>query len=351
MSGTKDYEFVVETSHKPRLDKFLAEKDIDITRSQLQRLIHEGNITINGDSCRPSRKLALDDVVHVVVPPAVDCTILAQDIPLDVLYEDEHLIVVNKPAGLVVHPAPGHPDGTLVNALLYHCKDLSGIGGMTRPGIVHRLDKGTTGVMVATKTDRCHNGLVALFQARDLQREYVALVSPVPKENQGTIDTRYGRHPRDRKKFAVLGPWTEPESEPEPESEIEPEQKRGSTKVAGRELGRSRGKRAITQYRIVEQWGQVAMIACRLQTGRTHQIRVHMANSGAPLLGDPMYGRKYTREPVVSFARGLTRQALHARSLAFAHPVTGALVACEAAMPHDMQSIVTTLRGEFQASL
>jgi 23S rRNA pseudouridine1911/1915/1917 synthase len=239
---------------------------------------------------------------------------------LDVLYEDEHIIVIDKPAGLVVHPAPGHPDSTLVNALLAHCRDLSGIGGELRPGIVHRLDKDTSGVMVATKTDAAHVALAEVFQAHRLEREYIALVAPAPAPpapQQGTFSTLHGRHPVHRKQFT---------------SRVQ------------------RGKPAITHWRLERHFGpdrgagvMAAQVRCRLETGRTHQIRVHLSEHGMPVIGDPLYGHRYRDPELAALAHRLGRQALHAAVLGFAHPVTGAPLRFESPMPADMQSLAQSL--------
>jgi 23S rRNA pseudouridine1911/1915/1917 synthase len=229
-----------------------------------------------------------------------------------VLFEDGHIIVIDKPAGLVVHPAPGHPDMTLVNALLAHCTDLSGVGGELRPGIVHRLDKDTSGILVATKTDAAHGVLAARFKAHQLEREYLAVVAPPPRAARGTIDTLYGRHPIHRKKF--------------------------SSRV-------SRGKRAVTHYRIEERFGDVAaVVRCRLQTGRTHQIRVHLADSGSPVVGDPLYSRAGKKPVLSALAARIGRQALHAAVLGFDHPITGKPLRFETSPPADMRALIDGLR-------
>jgi 23S rRNA pseudouridine1911/1915/1917 synthase len=231
---------------------------------------------------------------------------------LAVLHEDAHLIVIDKPAGLVVHPAPGHPDRTLVNALLAHCPDLTGVGGELRPGIVHRLDKGTSGVMVATKDDATHAVLAARFKDKSLRREYLAVVAPPPRELEGTFSTLYGRHPVHRKRF--------------------------SSRV-------TRGKRAVTHYRVVERFGDLAaLVRCRLETGRTHQIRVHFADAGSPILGDATYGRRGGAPLAAELASRLGRQALHAALLEFEHPSTGELLRFETAPPDDMQAVIDDLR-------
>jgi 23S rRNA pseudouridine1911/1915/1917 synthase len=302
---------------RPRLDHFLGGCDLPLTRSQLKRLIDDGAVSVAGRVvAKPGHKLTPGDAIEVRVPPAAPAQAQAQAMDLAVLYEDAHIIVIDKPAGLVVHPAPGHPDRTLVNALLAHCRDLSGIGGELRPGIVHRLDKDTSGVMVATKTDAAHVALAEIFHAHRLEREYVALVAPGPAPGlgeQGTFSTLHGRHPVHRKKFT---------------SRVE------------------RGKPAITHWRVERRFGRVAaQVRCRLETGRTHQIRVHLSEHGMPVIGDPLYGRRYRDPALARLADGLGRQALHAAVLGFAHPVTGAPLRFESAMPADMQRLARALEA------
>ena len=294
----------------------MVDAELGITRSQLKRLIEAGHVSINGEVVtKPSRKLAAGDVVVVEVPPPAPARAEAEDIPLVLLYEDEHIVVVDKPSGLVVHPAPGHPSGTLVNALLHHVGELSGVGGELRPGIVHRLDRDTSGVMVASKSDAAHNALVRMFQAHELERRYLAVVAPPPSPAARTIETLYGRHKTDRKRF--------------------------SSKVR-------EGKRAVTHYRIVEQFSAgAALVECRLETGRTHQIRVHMTDAGSPLLGDQMYGRRRKRSDLLAaLGAALGRQALHAAVLGFDHPVTGDALRFETPPPADFQTLLAGLRSE-----
>ncbi len=254
----------------------------------------------------------------IEIPPPTPAEPLPEAIPLTVLFEDEHLIVVDKPAGMAAHPAPGSETGTLVNALLAHCgASLSGIGGVARPGIVHRLDKDTSGVMVAAKTDAAHRGLAALFERHDIERVYLALTRGAPKQAAGVVATRIGRSPRDRKKMAVV---------------------------------RSGGREAVTHYQVQRRYGPAARplaarVACRLETGRTHQIRVHLAHIGAPCLGDPLYGAG-APAPAVKAAiaeAGLARQALHAAVLGFVHPITGERLRFESDLPADMARLQTAL--------
>ena len=311
----KHYEFEgCSTAKSPRLDKFLVEIDCGLTRSQIKRLIESKDISINNHSTTVNYKLKNGDVIDVCIPQVVDSHVKPVAMDLSVLYEDSHLIVIDKPAGLVVHPAPGHLDDTLVNGLLAHCVDLSGVGGVLRPGIVHRLDKDTSGVLVVSKTDETHHALVTLFQERDLTREYVALVSPCPKQQEGVFETQYGRHPIHRKKFSSL---------------VED------------------GKTAITHYKIEQSFGKkAAMIRCRLDTGRTHQIRVHCADHKTPVLGDAVYGYRQ-REPLLQkIDKILGRQALHAQLLAFVHPQTGMDMRFSSPIPHDMQQAIAILGSE-----
>ncbi len=301
-----------------RLDAVIAGAIAALSRAQVQRLIEDGRVTVGGLVAAKSVRVRAGDVIAVTVPPPEPLELVAEPIPLAVIFEDAELIVIDKPAGLVVHPAAGHASGTLVNALLYHCKDLAGIGGVLRPGIVHRLDKDTTGVMVATKTERAHAALTAAFAAKSrgeasgLERAYLAITSPAPPAASGTLRTLYGRHPVHRKKF--------------------------SSKVAT-------GKPAVTHWQTIEPLRDAALVRLRLETGRTHQIRVHAADHGWPLVGDATYGHKPRSELLAEVARALGRQALHAATLAFDHPVTGERLAFEAPLPADMQRALTALRG------
>ena len=277
-----------------RLDAFLARSLPDLTRSAAQRLLEEGAVTLGGKPAKKNAKTAPGDVVEVALPDPRPVEVVPQDIPLDVVYEDEHVIVVNKPVGLVVHPAPGHPDGTLVNALLYHCgTSLSGINGEVRPGIVHRIDRDTSGLIIAAKNDRAHLALSAQLQDHSLARVYEAVVVGSLREDDGTVDAPIGRHPVDRKKMAIV-PGT--------------------------------GRPAVTHWRVLGRYPGYTHVECRLETGRTHQIRVHMASIGHPLLGDTVYGSKKPWP-------GLAGQCLHARKLRFVHPVTGEAVELECPLP------------------
>ncbi|MGE0546885.1 MAG: RluA family pseudouridine synthase [Kofleriaceae bacterium] len=301
-----------------RLDAVIAAVIPEISRAHVQRLIDDGHVTV-GDlaATKPGARVRIGDVIVVTVPAPAPLEVVAEPIPLSVMYEDAELIVIDKPAGMVVHPAPGHASGTLVNALLHHCRDLAGIGGVARPGIVHRLDKDTTGVMVATKTDRAHTALASAFAAKSrgesggIRREYLAIAAPPPPARQGTLRTRYGRHPVHRKKF--------------------------SSKVAS-------GKPAVSHWEVVEPLRGAALIRLTLETGRTHQIRVHAADHGWPLIGDAVYGHRPPDERIASVARQLGRQALHAAVLAFDHPVTGQRLSFESPLPADLGAALAALR-------
>ena len=301
-----------------RLDKALAAAIPDLSRARIQALIASGRVSLEGAPLTSASAKAAAGTYEVEAPPPEPADVEPQDIPLKVLFEDAHLIVIDKPAGMAVHPAPGSPDRTLVNALLHHCQGgLSGIGGVARPGIVHRLDKDTSGVMVAAKSDAAHAGLAAQFARHDIERMYLALVRGAPRPPRGRIETRIGRSPHDRKKMAVL---------------------------------KSGGRIAVTDYATERLFGSsdkplAARLACRLQTGRTHQIRVHLASKGSPCLGDPLYGSG-PPAPAVRAAiaeAGLARQALHAAVLGFRHPVTGEAMRFETAAPEDMAALQAAL--------
>ena len=251
------------------------------------------------------------------MPEAAPAEAVAQDIPLNIVFEDEHLIVVDKPAGLVVHPAAGNLDGTLVNALLHHCRgQLSGIGGVVRPGIVHRIDKETSGLLVVAKTDAAHEGLAKQFADHSIHRAYLAIVAGVLKPTSGTVSGHIGRSDHDRKKMAVLHPLNK------------------------------RGKHAVTHYRLLEALGLASLVECRLETGRTHQVRVHMSSIGHPLLGDPVYGRNPQRLRSILTQLHFARQALHAAELGFTHPVTGAAQNFVSALPADMAGLLVELEKQ-----
>lgn len=277
-----------------RLDAFLARSVPDLTRSAAQRLLERGAVTLRGRAAKKNDKTRLGDTLTVCLPEPQPVDLVPQDIPLDVIYEDDDVIVVNKPVGLVVHPAPGHPDGTLVNALLYHCgTSLSGINGELRPGIVHRIDRDTSGLIIAAKNDAAHLALAAQLQDHSLYREYEAVCVGTLKEASGTVDAPIARHPADRKRMCV-----------DPKG----------------------GRAAVTHWSVLGRYPGHTHIQCRLETGRTHQIRVHMAYIGHPLLGDVVYGAK---KPVP----GLAGQCLHARRLSFVHPSAGTRVTVECPLP------------------
>jgi 23S rRNA pseudouridine1911/1915/1917 synthase len=281
------------------------------TRTAVQRLIESGNVLVDGHVVRPSLKLKGGEQISVEIPAPTEAEPQPESIPLEVLYEDSELIVINKPAGLVVHPGPGNSCGTLVNALLAHCTDLSGIGGELRPGIVHRLDKGTSGVMVAAKSDRAHQGLSAQFHVHSVKRIYQALVFGSPPTDSGKIESSIGRHPTERL----------------------------------RQSGKAKnGKHAVTRWKVKERYGRITLLELRLETGRTHQIRVHMTEAGFPLLGDPLYpdgGRvNNLADPrLKKMITTLGRQALHAHTLGFIHPATGEYLEFTTGMPDDMQAL------------
>ena len=295
-----------------RLDLFLAQNVSEVSRSQLARQIGEAAVTVNGAVGTPSRKLRRGDVVVWTPPPPVPTTIEPEAISLTIVHEDRWLVVIDKPAGLVVHPAPGHEAGTLVNALLAHVRDLRGIGGELRPGIVHRIDKDTSGLLVVAKDDGTMAALAAAFKAHTVERVYDALVAGKPPGPGGRIDTMYGRDPKARKKF--------------------------SSRVRT-------GKRAVTNWRVLERFAGAARIEARLETGRTHQVRGHLAALGCPLLADRTYGRPPRDAAVRAIAEVLGRQALHARTLAFVHPATGKKLSFASELPADMQAALTALRA------
>ncbi len=294
-----------------RLDKALAEAT-GLSRERVKGLILEGAVEVSGKPAKSSSaKLAGGETYRIALPPPEPLETIAQDIPLDVVFEDEHLLVVNKPAGMVVHPAAGNPDGTLVNALLHHCAgQLSGINGVARPGIVHRIDKDTSGLLVVAKSDAAHEGLAKQFADHSISRRYLAVCAGHPNPPSGTVSGRIGRSDRDRKKMAVL-----------PDDS-------------------TRGKHAVTHYETVQRLDHAALIECRLETGRTHQVRVHCASIGHPLLGDPVYGR--TPKPLRQVLQQLqfARQALHAARIGFIHPISGESLDFRAELPLDMRELI-----------
>ena len=290
-----------------RLDRWLAGQAGAPSRSALQGLMEAGYVRRNGAPANKKDKLAAGDRITLTLPDPQPIEAQPQDIPLDIVYEDDHLLVVNKPKGMVVHPAPGNPDGTLVNALLYHCRgQLSGVGGAIRPGIVHRIDKDTSGLLVVAKDDLTHQGLSEQMAVHAIHRVYHAVVYGNIRQDVGTIEAPIGRDPRDRKRMAVTP---------------------------------GQGKRACTHWQVLERFGRFTLLACRLETGRTHQIRVHMAHIGHPLAGDPVYGPR-------SVIRELQGQCLHAKELGFRHPVTGQELRFDSPLPAYFTTFLERLRKE-----
>ncbi len=298
-----------------RLDVFVSRSMTGITRSAVRRLIDTGFITVNGKPGKPSLKLKGGELISVRVPPPLPAVPVAEKIPLEILYEDEDIVVVNKAAGMVVHPGAGNRGGTLVNALLGHCRDLSGIGGEIRPGIVHRIDKDTTGILVVAKNDDAHRSLACQFKQHSVRRVYTALVYGSPGEDKGVIEAAIGRHPTDRKKMS------------------------GATR---------RGRHAITNWRVTGRYSGITLMTITLETGRTHQIRVHFSEAGFPLLGDPVYGGSgrlaNLKDPELrKMIKELGRQALHAGTLGIIHPTSGEYLEFNADMPEDMSEIIKYL--------
>jgi 23S rRNA pseudouridine1911/1915/1917 synthase len=317
----RDIDLIVRAGTHERVDRYLSELAAVATRSRIQRLLKAGLVLVDGKQVKASHRLRGGEAVRVSLPEPEPATAEAEAIPLDVIYEDRHLLVVNKPAGMVVHPAAGARRGTLVNALLAHCRDLSGIGGVLRPGIVHRLDKGTSGLIVVAKDDQTHLRLSEDLAQRRIRRTYEAVVWGRPARTEGSVETLLGRSRSDRKKMAVV---------------------------------RSSGRVAATVYRVAEAFEFASRLIVNLKTGRTHQIRVHLAHIGHPVFGDPTYGgRRRTygglKPATMARARGLLdlidRQALHARELSFIHPATGDQMKLVAPLPKDMQILLDHLRG------
>lgn len=300
----QEFSFVIDEKYQGmRIDKYLSQLMEDKSRSFIQGLIDEGKVTVNNKLVKSNHKLKENDLIKGIIPDPVELKVEAEDIPLDILYEDEDVIVVNKPQGMVVHPAAGNAKGTLVNAILNHCQDLSGINGVIRPGIVHRIDKDTSGVLVIAKNDAAHNKLAEQLKDHSMTRVYIALVEGIIKNDQGTVDANLGRHPIDRKKMAVV----------------------------------KEGRRAVTHYKVLEQLDKYTLVECRLETGRTHQIRVHMAYIGHPLVGDPVYGYKKQKF-------NLEGQLLHAKVLGFIHPTSGRYLEFEAKLPDYFNKVIEILR-------
>jgi len=306
---------VPESGNGLRLDRALGDLFPDHSRSFLAGLVAEGLVRVDGRPAKkPSQRVETGQRVTIEVPDPAPSAIVSQDLPLSVLHEDEDIVVIDKPPGLVVHPAAGHADRTLVNALLFHVRDLSGVGGELRPGIVHRLDKDTSGVMVIAKHDEAHRKLTANWNTDRVQKEYVALVYGTPSHERGTVDAPIGRDPRDRKKMAVV----------------------------------ANGRRAVTDYEVAERLRHASVLRCRLRTGRTHQIRVHIKHLGHPIVGDPLYSgpqwRGIADKRVQKVLSSLDRQMLHAAKITFEHPRTGAVVSLEAPVPADFRAVLAALR-------
>ena len=297
-------QLTIEDQHDgERIDKVIAELNEQWSRSQVQQWLKEGHVLVNGKAVKPNYKCHVDDEVTISIPDPEPLHVEPEHIPLDIYYEDADVLVVNKPRGMVVHPAPGHMRGTLVNALLAHCQDLSGINGVLRPGIVHRIDKDTSGLLMVAKNDLAHESLVNQLVNKTVTRKYVAIVHGVIPHDYGTIDAPIGRDPRDRQSMAVV----------------------------------ENGKEAVTHFRVLERFDHYTFVECQLETGRTHQIRVHMKYIGYPLAGDPKYGPRKTLP--------IDGQALHAGVLGFHHPRTGEYLQFEAPIPYELERLLDMLRN------
>lgn len=301
----ENYNFKVdENSVGIRLDVFISNEFEEKSRSYIQGIIEKENATVNGKCRKSNFKLKLEDKIDLCIPDPIELNVKAEDIPLDIIYEDSDVIVINKPQDMVVHPAPGNYTGTLVNALLNHCKDLSGINGVLRPGIVHRIDKDTSGALVVAKNDNAHNSLAEQLKDHSMTRSYLAIVEGVIKDDEGIVDAPIGRHPKDRIKMAIV----------------------------------ESGKKAVTHYKVIERFDGYTLVECNLETGRTHQIRVHMAKIGHPLVGDLIYGFKKQRF-------NLKGQVLHAKRLGFIHPTTNKYMEFDSPIPTYFENLITKLRN------
>lgn len=302
------YELTAESAAGQRIDKYLSEQLADLSRSYLQKLLKDGGVEVNGKTVKSNYKLADKDQICLEVPEAVEPEIAAEPMDLDILYEDKDIILINKPKGMVVHPAVGHYTGTLVNGLMYHCKDeLSGINGVMRPGIVHRIDMDTTGVLIVCKNDKAHNAIAEQLKVHSITRKYYAIVHGVIKEDDGTVNAPIGRHPVDRKKMSI---------------------------------NEKNGKEAVTHYHVLKRFRRFTYVECQLETGRTHQIRVHMASIGHPLLGDQVYG------PAKVPFSGLQGQTLHAGVLGIIHPATGEYMEFRAPLPEYFEKLLRKLEQD-----
>ena len=298
-------EFQIETENGERIDKYLSNEMSGFSRSYIQKLMKDGHVYVNGKAVKANYKLAYDDMITVEIPDLVEPDIVPENIPLDILYEDDDILIVNKPKGMVVHPAAGHYSGTLVNALMYHCgESLSGINGVMRPGIVHRIDMDTTGSLLVCKNDQAHQKLAEQLKVHSIKRVYHAIVCGNLKEDSGTIDAPIGRHPVDRKKMSI---------------------------------NYQNGLEAVTHYQVLERFGDYTYISCRLETGRTHQIRVHMASIRHPLLGDNVYGPQ-------KCPFKLQGQTLHAKILGITHPTTGEYMEFDAPLPEYFEDLLGRMR-------
>lgn len=296
------------SSEGTRLDKFISDQCADLSRSYIQKIIDNGNVLVNNAVAKASRRIKEEDIICVDVPEKILPDILPENIPLDVIYEDSDLIVVNKPKGMVVHPAPGHYSGTLVNALMYHCRDLSGINGVLRPGIVHRIDKDTSGLLVCVKKDFAHSCLAEQFKEHSITRTYRAIVCGKFKEPEGTVDAAIGRRKNDRK---LMG------------------------------IDKLNGRHAVTHYQVLDSFKMHSYVECRLETGRTHQIRVHMAYINHPVLGDVTYGGKLSEYKLEG--EYLTGQTLHAKTLGFIHPATNEYMEFDSQLPEYFKKLLSTM--------
>lgn len=300
--------FIVDDNNGQRIDKYLNDRIMDVSRSYLQKLLKDSGVSVNGKVVKSNYRVSAGDSITVEIPEAVEPEIVAEPIPLDIIYEDSDIIIINKPKQMVVHPAVGHYSGTLVNGLMAHCKDeLSGINGVLRPGIVHRIDMDTTGVLIACKNDRAHNAVAEQLRQHSITRKYYAIVHGVIKDEQGLVDAPIGRHPTDRKRMSI---------------------------------NERNGRAAVTHYHVLRRFRRFTFVECRLETGRTHQIRVHMASLGHPLLGDRVYG-----PAKVPFC-GLQGQTLHAGLLGVIHPATGEYVEFSAPLPEYFKELLNKLEQD-----